>query len=58
MKAFHDKDIEKIALRLIGTVDYDIEKEVTWNLEEDGYDDLLNEMKQQVLMIINEARNG
>lgn len=33
-----------MALEIIGYVDYDIEKECRLNIEQDGYDDIVNEI--------------
>lgn len=49
-----DQKLTEWALRVIGAVDYDIEKEVTYNIEEFGKDDLVEEVKQVLLGIIEE----
>lgn len=40
-----DEDLEKLAIIAIGIVDYDTEKECLYNLEEDGTDPLVDQMK-------------
>lgn len=47
MMYFHELSSEEVqdwVVRFIGTVDYDIEKEVVWNLENRGEDTLYDEM--------------
>ena len=42
------EELYEWAIRFIGTVDYDIEKECQYNLDEEGEDDLVDEMISQI----------
>ena len=48
MKSLTDEELTEWAIRFIGTVDYDIEKECRYNLEEDGEDSLIKDMKRMI----------
>ena len=48
------EDLDELALRVIGIVDYDIEKECRNNIEEEGEDQLVMEMGDYLLRILAE----
>lgn len=56
MKDLSSEELEKWAIRFIGVVDYDIEKECTYNIEDEGEDSLVVEMMDFILHFMKEVK--
>lgn len=41
---YTEEELEKIALQIIGAVDYDIFKECMWEIDENGFDTIVDEI--------------
>ncbi len=61
---FHElsgEEVQDWVVRFIGTVDYDIEKEVVWNLENEGedslYDDMCDTIESFMIFLKNRSCN-
>ena len=57
MKKLTNEELAEWAIKFIGTVDYDIQKECQYNLDEDGEDILVEEMLEMIESFVEEITN-